>query len=87
MPSAFSYDDPKLEGKPATSSALEAADAGNGAGRLFPASGYSLWEYANSTWVLKKCHCQDGYGSGSPPAEAGKYTGEIKRKACEPSSA
>lgn len=83
MPSLFSYDDPDAEGKPGAESTLEASETGNGAGRLFPATGYSLWEYANSTWVMKKCHCKEGFDSGTPPTEPGKYKGEIKRKACE----
>jgi hypothetical protein len=48
------------------------------------ASAYALWEYRSGSWVVKKPGNAEGYHSGSPPAQAGRFEGEIVRKYCEP---
>jgi hypothetical protein len=45
---------------------------------------YSLWEYRSGSWVVKKPGNADGYHPGSPPAQEGRFEGEIVRKYCEP---
>ena len=47
-------------------------------------SAYALWEYRSGSWVVKKPGDAEGYHPGSPPAQAGRFEGEIVRKYCEP---
>ena len=47
-------------------------------------SGYALWEYRSGSWVVKKPGDAEGYQPGSPPAQEGRFEGEIVRKYCEP---
>ena len=44
------------------------------------ARGYSVWQYGDQGWVIIKTRCRRGHHPGQPPAEKGKYKGEIKRK-------
>lgn len=46
--------------------------------------GSALWESVAGEWLLLKCGCSEGFEAGSPPADLGKYEGEIVRKLCEP---
>ena len=47
-------------------------------------SAYALWEYRSGSWIVKKPGDAEGYHPGSPPAQAGRFEGEIVRKYCEP---
>jgi hypothetical protein len=47
-------------------------------------SAYALWEYRSGSWVVKKPAGAEGFQAGSPPAQQGRFEGEIVRKYCEP---
>jgi hypothetical protein len=51
------------------------------------ARGYCVWQYGDQGWVIIKRRCRRGHHPGQPPAEKGKYKGEIKRKFCVPIAA
>ncbi len=47
-------------------------------------SAYALWEYRSGSWVVKSPGDAAGYHAGNPPAQKGRFEGEIVRKYCEP---
>lgn len=47
-------------------------------------SAYALWEYRSGSWVVKRPAGAEGFQAGSPPAQKGRFEGEIVRKYCEP---
>jgi hypothetical protein len=47
------------------------------------AGGYCIWEFARGAWALKSTSCARGYLPGVPPAQAGKFEGELVKKHCE----
>jgi hypothetical protein len=47
-------------------------------------SAYALWEFRSGSWIVKEPGSAEGYHPGSPPAQAGRFEGEIVRKYCEP---
>jgi hypothetical protein len=49
-----------------------------------PGVGYALWAFQAGAWVVQKVDCGEGYWAGDPPRQAGKFEGEIVKKACEP---
>jgi len=46
--------------------------------------GYSVWEYQDETWSLRKESCSLGYHAGQSPKEKGQFEGQLVRKHCEP---
>jgi len=40
--------------------------------------GYCLWEFRDETWMLKKDCCKEGYVPSEPPAENGRFQGQIR---------
>jgi hypothetical protein len=57
---------------------------GGSSGGVAVGSAYALWEYRCGSWVVKKPGDAEGYHAGSPPAQQGRFEGEIVRKYCEP---
>jgi hypothetical protein len=46
--------------------------------------GYGIWEFSQGAWSLRSATCPVGYTPGAPPAQAGRFEGELIRKYCEP---
>ena len=40
--------------------------------------GYCLWEFRDERWMLKKDCCKEGYVPSEPPAESGRFQGQIR---------
>ncbi|CAN5914837.1 hypothetical protein BH23PLA1_BH23PLA1_11340 [soil metagenome] len=41
-------------------------------------SGYCLWEFDGSSWVLKKDRSASGFVPSSPPTIAGRFRGQLR---------
>jgi hypothetical protein len=48
------------------------------------AGGYGIWEFSRGAWSLRRVVCGVGFAPGDPPAQAGRFEGELIRKYCEP---
>jgi hypothetical protein len=46
--------------------------------------GYGIWEFSHGAWALRSAEYPVGYTPGAPPAQAGRFEGELIRKYCEP---
>jgi hypothetical protein len=46
--------------------------------------GYGIWEFSRGGWSLRRLECGVGFAPGDPPAQAGRFEGELIRKYCEP---
>jgi hypothetical protein len=60
------------------------AYAGTTSGPMNAAGGYGIWEFSQGAWSLRSAECPTGYTTGEPPAQAGRFDGELIRKYCEP---
>jgi hypothetical protein len=45
--------------------------------------GYCLWEFQDQVWNLKKQSCGEDFAPGAPPADPGRFDGDIVKKYCE----
>ena len=48
------------------------------------AGGYGIWEFSRGAWSLRRAMHGVGFAPGDPPAQAGRFEGELIRKYCEP---
>ena len=48
------------------------------------AGGYAIWEFSQGAWSLRIAASPAGFAPGDPPAQAGRFEGELIRKHCEP---
>jgi hypothetical protein len=46
--------------------------------------GYGIWIFSQGAWSLRSAACPVGYAPGAPPAQAGRFEGELIRKYFEP---
>jgi hypothetical protein len=51
------------------------------------ATGYCLWEFDGSAWLLKKDRCQPGAVPSAPPTEPGRFRGQFRAVMAVPAQA
>jgi hypothetical protein len=51
------------------------------------ATGYVLWEYDGSAWVLKKDRCKPGAVPSAPPSTPGRFRGQLRAVVAVPAQA
>jgi hypothetical protein len=51
------------------------------------ASGYCLWEFDGSAWMLKKDRCKPGAVPSAPPSTPGRFRGQLRAVMAVPAKA